>query len=268
MKRIILFFAIALLFAACRNEKANQQDSSTDQIVSDTLTFTYDSVKVYSKNVVKSEHNLGDTTKATITYPVFKNDSLNNYLVRKVTDYIAENEQQISYKYLANSFVKGYDDFFAANRDTFQSWFLMIKITLLNQKKDYVALQYLHSDYSGGAHPNTNFAYINYNPKTNQPITLDSLIEANQKIALTTIGERIFRKNEKLSTTASLENGYFFENGKFNLPENFYISNKGLVFLYNPYDIKPYVDGTTKLIIPFADLKKIAKPNTILSSFN
>lgn len=268
MKRIILIFGMALLFTACRNENTNKQSSSTDQIVSDTLTYTYDSVKVYSKNFVKSEHNLGDTTKATITYPVFKNESLNNYLVRKVTDYIAENEQQISYKYLANSFVKGYDDFFAANKDTFQSWFLMIDIKVLNQKKDYIALQYLHSDYSGGAHPNSNFTFVNYNTKNNQPVTLDSLIEPNQKVALTAIGESIFRKNEKLSTTASLENGYFFENGKFYLPENFYISNKGLVFLYNPYDIKPYVDGTTELIIPFADLKKVAKPNTILSSFN
>ena len=268
MKRIILFFGIALLFTACRNEKANEQSSSTEQTVSDTLAYSYDSVKVYSKNIIKSKPNLVDTTKATITYPVFKNDSLNNYLVRKVTDYIAENEQQISYEYLANSFVKGYDDFFATNKDTFQSWFLMIKISVLNQKKDYVALQYLHSDYSGGAHPNTNFAYINYNPKTNQPITLDSLIEANQKQVLTTLGESIFRKNEKLSPTASLENDYFFEKGKFYLPDNFYISDKGLVFLYNPYDIKPYVSGTTELIIPFADLKKIAKPNTILSSFN
>ena len=85
---------------------------------------------------------------------------------------------------------------------------------------------------------------------------------------MTKIGERIFRNDEKISSTASLTENYFFENGKFNLPENFYISNKGLVFLYNPYEIKPYVAGTTELVIPFANLKKIAKPNTILSSFN
>lgn len=265
MKKLILFFSIILLFIACRNEKTNEQSSTEHG--TDTLTYTYDSVKVYSKNFVKREPNLGDTTKATITYPIFKNDSLNTYIERKVTDYIAKDEQQISYKYLANSFVKGYDEFFAANKDSFQNWFLMIDITVLNQKKDYIALQYLHSDYSGGAHPNTNLTFINYNLKNNQPITLDSLIEQNQKLALTAIGETIFRKNENLSATASLENEYFFENGKFNLPENFYISNQGLVFLYNPYEIKPYVAGTTKLVIPFANLKKIAKPNTILSSF-
>lgn len=267
MKKIILLLGVALFFAACRNEKANDTNS-TGNSVSDTLTYTYDSVKVYSKHIIKSEKSLGDTTKATITYPVFKNDTLNTYIERKVSDYIAENEQQVSYEYLANSFVKGYDDFFATNKDTFQSWFLLINISVLNQKKDYIALQYVHSDYSGGAHPNTNFSFINYNPKSNQPITLDSLIEEKQKLALTTLAESIFRKNENISATTSLEKGYFFENGKFKLPENFYISNKGLVFLYNPYEIKPYVDGTTELVIPFANLKNIAKPNTILSSIN
>ncbi len=267
MKKIILFFAITLLFTACNNEKTKENNYAEDNI-SDTLVYTYDSVKVYSKNFIKDKNGFSDSTKATITYPVFKNDTLNNYIERKVTAYISEEEKQISYQYLANSFVKGYDDFFSENKETFQNWFLMIGISVLNQKKDYIALQYLHSDYSGGAHPNTNFFFINYNLKSNQPITLDSLINQSQKLQLTTIGERIFRKNEKISAKANLQDGYFFENGKFYLPENFYISDRGLVFLYNPYEIKPYVAGITKLLIPFADLKNITKLNTILSSSN
>ncbi len=267
MKKIILFFGIVLIFSACRNENANKNNVLSNSI-SDTLSYKYDSVTVYSKNIIKSESKHTDTTKAIISYPVFNNDDLNKFIERQVTDYIAKDEQTASYAYLANSFVKGYDEFYAQNKDTFQNWFLMINITVLNQKKDYIALKYLHADYSGGAHPNTNFTFINYNPKNNQPITLDSLFDQNQKQALTKLGESIFRENEKISPTASLENEYFFENGKFNLPNNFYLSNKGLVFLYNPYEIKPYVAGTTELVIPFTNLKKIAKPNTILSSFN
>lgn len=267
MKKLIVLFGILYFFAACRNEKANDK-SSTENNIPDTLTYRYDSVKVYSKNKLKTENNLGDTTKAVITYPVFSNTNLNSYLERKVTDFYGENEQVFNYEYLANSFVRGYDEFFIENKDTFQDWFLMIDIKVLNQKRDYIALQYLHSDYSGGAHPNTNITFINYNPKLNQPIKLDSLVESNKMITLTTIGENIFRKNENLSATANLEGEYFFENGKFYLPENFYISDKGLVFLYNPYEIKPYVAGTTELVIPFSSLKNIIKPNTILSSYN
>lgn len=267
MKRLILFFAVALLFTACTNEKANENNAATTQI-SDTLSYKYDSVKVYSKNIIKSENNHTDTTKAMITYPLFELDTLNKFIERQVTDYIAKDEQLASYNYLANSFVKGYDAFYADNKDTFQSWFLFINIKVLYQKKDYIALQYLHSDFSGGAHPNTNIFYINYNPTTNLSITIDSLIKADQKIELTKIGERIFRNDEKLSPTANLTERYFFENGKFFLPQNFYVNDKGLVFLYNPYEIKPYSAGTTNLVIPFAELKNIAKTNSILAPFN
>lgn len=262
MKKLILLFCSVLIFIACRNENDNKNNAN---YTTDTLSYTYDSVKVYSKNYVKNESNLGDTTKAIITYPVFKNINLNSFIERKVANYFGEDEQLISYKYVANSFVKGYDEFFHENKETFQDWFLIINISVLNQQKDYISLKYTHSDYSGGAHPNTNITFINYNPQTGHAITLDTLIKADKKLELTTIGENIFRKNENISLNASLADNYFFENGKFFLPENFYISKKGLVFLYNPYEIKPYAAGITELVIPFSYLKDLIKQNTTLS---
>ncbi|MNL65691.1 hypothetical protein D3C87_1900590 [compost metagenome] len=82
---------------------------------------------------------------------------------------------------------------------------------------------------------------------------------------LTAVAEKIFRKNEKLSPTESLKDKYFFENDTFSLNQNFTITEKGLKFLYNPYEIKAYVYGTTELLIPFAELKDIAKPNSLLN---
>jgi hypothetical protein len=34
--------------------------------------------------------------------------------------------------------------------------------------------------------------------------------------------------------------------------------------LYNPYEIKPYVAGTTKLVIPYTEIKDLIKPNSII----
>ena len=267
MRKLILMIGITLLFYSCRNKNTSERKINAEKVV-DTLAYTYDSVKVFSKNIIKKENNINDTTNALIKYPIFKNSSLNTFIERKVTDYIGENEELVSYNYLAASFINGYDDFFKNNKETFQSWFLVIDIQVINQYKNYVAIQYLHSDYSGGAHPNTNITFLNYNLENNQTITLDSLIEENQKYRLNQIGESIFRKNERLSANANLDADYFFENGKFNLPENFYISKKGIVFLYNPYEIKPYVAGITELVIPFSKLTNIIKPNTILSIRN
>lgn len=267
MKKITLLLIIGTMLIACNHEKATDKNEIGIQ-KADTLTYTYDSIKVYSKNIIKTDSKKADTTKAMISYPVFKNVALNSFIQHHITDYIAKEEENTSYQYIADSFVKGYDQFYLENKDSFQYWFLMINVKVVSQKQHYIALQYLHSDFSGGAHPNTNFSYINYNPTTNQPVTLDSLIDSNQKPKLLSVAEKIFRSNEKLSATAPLTDKYFFDKGVFSLPENFYVSNKGLVFLYNPYEIKAYVFGTTELLIPFTELKEIARPNTILTTTN
>ncbi|MBB2144547.1 DUF3298 domain-containing protein [Pedobacter sp. LMG 31464] len=267
MRKLALFFIGICIFLACRNEK-NRDNSENIVAAIDTLTFNYDSVKVYSKNIIKTDAKTSDTTKAVITHPVFKNEILNKYILRQVFNYIGEEEKTTSYQDIATSFVKGYDDFHSQNATSAQVWWLSIEVNVLHQTHNYIALQYINSDYSGGAHPNTSFSYLNYNPKTNTVIPLDSLIAANQREKLVSIGEAIFRKDEKLTATESLSGKYFFRDDKFHLPENFYVSNKGLVFLYNPYEIKPYSEGTTELIVPFSALKGIAKPNTILTETN
>lgn len=264
IKKLILCGLCAIIIAACNNNKNSKtEDNEAPTAVVDTLTYTYDSVVVVSKNTAK---NASGVAKATVSYPVFKSEQINTFIKRQVFDFIAKEEKATAYEDIANSFISGYDDFVKNNPDTQQYWFLLIKINVVYQTENYLAVKYINADYSGGAHPNTVITYLNYNPKTNAALTLDSLI-AN-KAQLLNLAEKMFRKNEKLSATAPLTDGYFFENGKFALAQNFYVSKDGLVFVYNPYEIKPYAAGITELVIPFAELKEIAKPNTILTTPN
>jgi len=263
MKNLLACIFILLILSSCQNNKEN---TAQIDVKNDTLVYQYDSVKVYSKNIPKGKQNLIDTPKASITFPVFKNDTLNQFIKRKVFDYIAKEEPITPYKDMMSSFIKGYDDFVQSNPETPQSWFLIIKINVLRQSSNYISLKYIHSDYVGGAHGYTGISFLNYNPKTNQPVTLDSLIQKDKMNVLLAIAEGIFRKNEKLTPTQSLEESYFFEKGKFALAQSYYVSNKGLVFLYNPYEIKAYAEGYTELVVPFSALKDIAKPQTILTT--
>ncbi len=266
MKKIsILVMAISLLFA-CRSENKDTKIAHTITAENDTLTFRYDSVKVVSNNVIKSDENISaDSTYALVSYPVFDNEELNKYLIRKVYDYYDEKEVPISYEDIASSFVRGYNGFFTENSGTMQTWYLDINIQVLRQRHNYIALKYTNSDYTGGAHGNASIYYLNYNPKTNQPITLDSLIQHDKKLELLKVAETIFRRHEKLSATEDFGARYFFNDSKFALAQEFYVSEKGLEFIYNAYEIKAYAYGTTTLIIPFNELKNIAKPNTILT---
>jgi hypothetical protein len=83
---------------------------------------------------------------------------------------------------------------------------------------------------------------------------------------LTTIGEKIFRLQEKLSDTGSLSN-YIFEHGKFTLTNNFLITPIGIHFLYNEYAVRAHSDGPTELLIPYIQIKPLLRPNTVISQY-
>ena len=77
---------------------------------------------------------------------------------------------------------------------------------------------------------------------------------------LTYMASTIFRKQEGLSPTQSLEN-YFFENQKFSLNTNFLITKKGLLFYYNSYEIRSYAEGPMELLVPYTAISGLLKIN-------
>jgi hypothetical protein len=92
-------------------------------------------------------------------------------------------------------------------------------------------------------------------------VKLEDLFEKGFDQKLLAIAEKQFRINEKLKPNEPLDDlhGYFFENAKFILNDNFTLTPKGLKFLYNVYEIKAYAFGVTELEIPYEDLKEILK---------
>ncbi|WP_316839947.1 DUF3298 and DUF4163 domain-containing protein [Pedobacter gandavensis] len=269
MKKLAVLM-LALSFAACQSEKkaSDQGDSaglSTQEMnATNGLTFKYDSLKVFSKPNPAAKTKTTDTAYVRIVYPVFSDQKLNQLVEQKTIAAISSTdaEKDQTYQQIADTFVEGYESI-RDSEGTMGAWFLDAETKVLTDQPDYLGLEHSLVNYSGGAHANSALVYWNINPKTLQEITLESLINEGSMPQLVSIAEKIFRKNEKLSPTASLKDNYFFENDKFNLNRNFTITKEGLKFLYNPYEIKAYAYGSTELIIPFSDLKAIARPNTL-----
>lgn len=268
MKKLGMALAIATILA-CQSEKKNNNtidsSSNTVQPTTDSISYKYDSVKVYSKNPVSTDARVTDTAKAVITYPVFDDSKLNDFVLKKITGTVDNEKSYNTYDSYAKGFIQDFDNFQKENKDRIQTWFLIINTEVIKQKPQYIALYTTYVNFAGGAHPNSSFTYQNYNPETQQVITLDSLLIPGSLSKLNAIAEKIFRKNEKLSPDQSLKDNYFFENDAFKLNNNFTVTDEGLLFLYNPYEIKAYAFGITKLIIPFSELKEIAKPGSLLS---
>jgi len=87
------------------------------------------------------------------------------------------------------------------------------------------------------------------------------------KKKLTKIGEAEFRKLKELTTEADLgQAGFWFENNKFFLNDNFLITDSSLVFYYNNYEITAYAFGPTEIILPYLKIKSLIGQESILNN--
>ncbi|MFK7807642.1 MAG: RsiV family protein [Saprospiraceae bacterium] len=105
--------------------------------------------------------------------------------------------------------------------------------------------------YTGGAHPNHYTTLANYNLKTGDEILLEDIITDEKKFKI--IVEKAFYgyMNQK---EESFQKEDFFWDKPFYLPANFALTEKGIKFIYNPYEIAAYVFGSMEFIVPYADL--------------
>lgn len=58
----------------------------------------------------------------------------------------------------------------------------------------------------------------------------------------------------------------YYEDEKIYLTENFYLNTQGIGFLYNIYEIGPYISGDFDVFIPFSEIdKKVFKKSNLIS---
>ncbi|WP_432711962.1 DUF3298 domain-containing protein [Pedobacter sp.] len=266
MKKIAALLLVSSIIA-CQSE-TKKTEPALEQAVADTISYKYDTVKVYSQKVVARDENLKDTTKASFIYPVFKQQRLDSIV--QANTIASSNPDEPAYKNpqeAAAAFVKKYDTFRAENDDAVQTWFKEVTVTVMPQRKNYLGLKYFFIEYAGGAHPNSAIIFKNYDPKTFKEITLDELIPAAKQTQLKAVAEKIFRAQEKLGPTESLADKYFFDKGIYTLNNNFTITDQGLKFLYNSYEIKPYSEGVTELLIPYSAIKDLLNAHPAIPEF-
>lgn len=252
---------ILLFLTACKSNE-NLSTNSTD-----TLTYNYDSLIKISSITAKNYLDIEDTTAAKIIFPKFKSDILNESIHKQLLGVFGPEEPAKSISELASNFIEGYERFRTEIPERPQTWYLNIKAKVLFQNPKYLSLEVRSEEYAGGAHGNLFIKYLNYDPKTYAPLILDDFLLPNSTPKLIQIAEKKFRENEGLTPNQSLEN-YFFEDAKFSLPANYRLTEEGLEFLYNNYEIKPYSDGITILVLPYASIMDLLKSKFKINNKN
>lgn len=138
---------------------------------------------------------------------------------------------------------------------------------------DFISVNFVRSEFTGGAHPNYNFLTVNYDLKNNRELKLAELFKSGAKylgtISAYATKDLRNRKDAESGESYGLAQDVFAD-GALPKPENYArwsITKKGLLFTFDPYQVGPYAAGAQYVIVPFAALKSIAKPDGALAKF-
>lgn len=235
LKKYSLIFLIMIAFSACKKDvqlafdqaKIEQSTNTNIEINYPKAEGTPEIAKAINKEIelfIVSELNMTETDNALLTLP-------------KV--------------------VQQFDDEYKAFKSEFgessQAWTATVDGEVAYQSESVICVMLESYLDTGGAHGNGNIAYLNFDPKTGALLKLEDIIK--DVAAFKTLAKAHF-KNET-DNKEQIEDYFFGED--FQLPANLGFDSKGIILLYNNYEIASYAQGITKFTIPYEEAKAFLK---------
>ncbi len=230
--------------------------------------------------ITKYEKKFGDCDSAnsgcaslSFEYPIIKyavnsavKDSISGYILETFLDTYRAKDKIGSLDEMADTLFKNFSSLQGELPDFRQSWEIQGTASVIFNNHSIVSIQTDVYSYLGGAHPNSQTYYANFNSENGRKISLADILKLDYKNELNSIAEKFFRTDSKLTPEQNLEEaGYWFVDNKFSLNENFGIKNEGLVFFFNSYEIAPYSMGPTEIKVPYSEIRNLVRQDGLLN---
>ena len=119
---------------------------------------------------------------------------------------------------------------------------------------DYISFLITCSCDLGRAHPDRRIMTVNYNKKSKEFVTIDTLLKNNKSIIDVFSKysyEKLSKNTELLENEETLKNGIFTTKDDF---ESFVFSKGGLILFFPNYSIASYYLGNFEVVIPYDKL--------------
>lgn len=149
-------------------------------------------------------------------------------------------------------FLQEYESILSEMPDYKAPWSLERSLEVNFNNHGVLGVSFVDFSYTGGAHGNSLLLFSNYDLTSGEEIPLNALCEVDA--AFNSSMEQIFRSSQNISETTSLEDAGFWFNEGFYVPNNFFISGKGVHFFYNPYEVAPYASGAIELYVSWKEI--------------
>ncbi|HEX3036675.1 MAG TPA: lysozyme inhibitor LprI family protein [Thermodesulfobacteriota bacterium] len=197
-------------------------------------------------------------------------DSVNDFARKFVLRPIFEGKNPEAFQELMNQFVETYKSVQKEIKPDYAfGWSVERDVEVIYNTPKVLSLSLSEYSFTGGAHPNSFINYASFNMSTGEEIRLSDILIDGYGSDLNRIAEKEFRKIREMKPDESLEDaGFWFENNKFSLNDNFAIIEEGLIFYFNSYEIAPYVMGPTEIVLSYEDFKHLIKEDGLLTEGN
>lgn len=261
MKNACYIFVLTIITTACGTVKNN--NTNAEAVMPRIMTGD-----VEVNRAVGSE---GDTLHSSIGYEFYTQpDSLfqkrvNALIKKRVLEETQFDGEQPVDGNLSEKFFEAQLDSFAGfyineaiQNDFGGVWELNADFSIDESFETFVQVNSSAWAYTGGAHGNGYYVTHIFNKNSGDEMALTDFISDID--ALAKIAEPYFRAFAELGPNDDLEAaGFWFEDNKFHLNENFSFSTGYLMFFFNQYEIAPYAAGTFEVQIPREKINHLIK---------
>lgn len=212
--------------------------------------------KTLSVSVKNDKGQLVKQPAATLTYPKFQAGWLNQLVEKPALAWFNTDAKTLR------------DDFIDFQKDQPNAflWQTNQQIRVSAQSPRLLVVTREYDAYTGGAHGSAGVAFDNIDVITQRVVRLSDLFTASERQALTRIAEPFFRLDNEVKANETLtQGGYWFEKNSFKLPEQFALTEDGLLFVYGQYEIGPYVMGMPDFVLPYKAIAQAKDDKSLLA---
>jgi len=239
--KCICFLFISLFFLSCQSKK--KSPVMTVRTERGYCLITFDSIQYVKKYCDPISLRKDTCTQLTINTLIATGDSLLSGLINSDIDSVMLDMFGGSFK-TVNDLVVKYDE----------DAFIEMNVTVRGTYKDMLTIAIVYSENAlGASHTDHHSVVLTYNLKTGSSFKWTDMILPEKLKGFHSLGEKLFLQQN------NAEN-WFYETGKFLVPEDFQLTEKGIYFTFDPYEIAPYSFGDVSLFFPFKSVSSYFKP--------
>lgn len=275
-RKIVLFSVLSLMMALSMSCKKRTAEEGAK------VSFKPYGMeeKHYLKNDKKNTLlNISLKLEFPVDFP--KKDVLIKIQKAVLTDFFPDIDRSISDPQIAmEAYVKEYKTFFEdSEKSTLDEdnsiidgspkyeWTDNEKLIIRHNAENILSYTVKIDRFSGGAHGGVSYLNTVIDLKTGERITEEDLFTEDTRPLITAIILKKIMEKHQVTKVEDLEQIGYFDVAEIGLNNNFYLTNEGLVYTYNEYEIACYALGTTEVLLNFNDISGLLIPGNPIEKF-